>query len=235
MEEFVVIGYIRNCWKSLNIPSYLFPSTDLLQYVVIWFSFLDYIDPQTTHQSLKIRDVMKDSGEEYQLLETGLEKHKNQSKIKHFHAFGTDMVQNGERKIWKFRMKPKCNSFFDGMIGIVEAQYANKDISVDESFVFPPFSGYGVTLPQDVAVSCIHEIEPQDDESEDSGAWADLFNNEIPLNFTDGAIYAMELDLTGIHGVLKYNQHIAFDDININKKYKLAIEFTDTITLGLIR
>eukprot|EP01084_Bolivina_argentea_P289858 497811_1 len=235
MEEFVVIGYIRNCWKSLNIPSYLFPSTDLLQYVVIWFSFLDYIDPQTTHQSLKIRDVMKDSGDEYQLLILEAVLEKDRSAMKHFRAFGTDMVQKGERKIWKFRMKSKCNCFLDGMIGIVETQYANKDMSVYESFVFPPCSGYGVTLSQDIAVSCIHEIETQDDESDNSDAWADLFNNEIPVNLTHGAICAMELDLTGIHGVLKYNQHIAFDDININKKYKLAIEFTDTITLGLIR
>lgn len=215
----VLHGFTRQHQKSNHIPD-PFISDDLVRFMANWLNFEETIDITRTHSKVIVRDIYR-NGERQRLIMDDWDSRRVDS----IFALGTNVISKGQSEVWIFKLI-QSDSFESviALIGIVDAVHTKEQIPEDLEFDFTnhEYQGYGYfTLD---GKSYHIEDEPL----------------RKVVNVKGGQYLKMELDLTGKYsfynkGILtisvytKYRKYkktrLAFDNIDTNKNYKLAIIF----------
>lgn len=226
-EELIVYGYVREHFKTQQQE---LPPTDMMGLFTSWFTFsiIDSFDKTLTDQS-----IIFDPSNERKIKGDG----KKYSAV----AIGKLIVEKGEKQQWKFEF------FGDGVpiIGIVDTE-PNGKRGWHSDTVFEGYNGYGLELGNwDLFAN--HDSRERDLKNYmHQFGLVERYEEEGDIHFMkDPLILTMELDMTQAkskQGTLKYfveNQpicdgvkqvrtdgvfaNIAYDDIDINKKYRMAV------------
>ena len=212
-EELLVFGYIKEYHKSNNIE---LPPNDIVLLFVSWIRLRDTFDKNMIpkeiifHPEIDTKFNHKDGGGWASLI-------------------GTIVVEKGIKQSWKFKT-PKWT-----IIGIIDEEIA-KSSTIITDFTNLKYKGYGIQTGQ---WGYYHRSSRFDGSLKQ---YVDQFEAG-PASF----MFTMELDMTQTqseYGVLKYIIHakprdgikqirtdgeytnIAYDNINIDRKYRLGVAIT---------
>eukprot|EP01084_Bolivina_argentea_P068570 124810_1 len=227
-EELAVFGYIRSNMITDKSPN------ELLNFVSLWFSLTDSWDIDHTDRHIavdnayiidKSNNVDKKRAIERKIQwDTGL-----------YHVFGTDVISRGQTKTWQIQITKKDEDRRKPyvLMGIMEEKLKLEKHKRIEGFV--QNNGY-----------CMYTASGRKYHKRISGLPFDYGQKH---DFKVGDIISVELDMTrkmnvsdNNCGVLKFiinhkyeeeKNHIAFDDIDINKQWILSVGlyFKDAVCL----
>ena len=216
-EELLVYGYIKEYHRLNNM---VLPPNDLIVLFVSWIRLKDRFDKNKIHENIELDPE----------IETKFRRKKETYKHADFATvIGTFIIEKGMKQSWTF----KIEKLYNHLIGIIDTETIQSLKSVDD-FTSEINKGYG--LQTAYPWNTYHA----NDSSADGNLrrYAEQFvTRDVSL------IITMELDMTQIeneNGVLKYIIHnkprdkdvdiktdgtytnIAYDNIDINQKYRLA-------------
>ena len=207
--------------------------------VSLWFSLTDSWDIQNTDSHIRVDNSYMINDETGNIDEKRIIERKVQWDTGLYHAFGTDIITRGQTKTWNIKIikKDPARRKPYVLIGIMEHQTKldalNRRI---EGFV--QNNGY-----------CLYTASGRKYHDRISGQ---QFKYGQQFNFKVGDIISMELDLTrkmnvdnddnNKCGILKFiingkyeneENHIAFNDIDINKQWIISVGlyFQDAVCL----
>lgn len=212
-KELLVYGFIREYFAINDIE---LPPDDLMVLFVCWVILMDSFDKKKCHKAIK-----------FGITDTRITFRRTQySSVNYVTAIGTAKVKKGCKEQWRFQSHAAYP-----IIGIISAEIvASKNNIADHSN--RENGGYGL---QSTFWDCYHASTVR---SRQLKEYASQFKvDKLPF------IITMELDMTQIandNGVLRYFFHeraedvkkiwtdgkytnIAFDDIDINGEYMLAV------------
>eukprot|EP01084_Bolivina_argentea_P262115 443182_1 len=201
-ERLATYGFLRQYQHEM-------PPEDIIYTICIFLQLMDEWNDSVTHIYVKI-DGNTISHSDHGMGQIGMG---------YIHAYGTDIVSFGESKFWDFQIiTPIYNSSPAIILGIID----ENDIEIN----IPDFTayncyGFGLSLRN---YKVCHNGQ------------LTYFPYMDSVYVTNGDFIRMELDLrNGKYGILRYivgmdidrkvgrNQYTAFDNIDINRKYKLCV------------
>lgn len=221
-RELLASGFIRRLPLIPLIP------TAIIKLFSLWINLLDKWDVTNTHDGLQVVEkYLRIDGDGITKQQYECVKRTANHDYKWYHSFGTDIVNNGEKKTWKLQLNT-INSpykYLVSLIGIIDHKDIDKNI-ID--FTNNDVFGYGLATANK---SLYHQNDSHD--------------FKYLMAYTVGRdknILTMELDLTKeTNGTLSYyidgvdNQYsnVAFKDIDVNRGYRLtvALYYQDEIVI----
>jgi len=233
----LVYGFVRTIWRELlQFDSHRYPSEHILAGIIAWLSISDCIDEMHTNLNIIVSSNQLFQFKNYRKVQT-IERIKPWN-MSCYHSFGQDIVTNGANKLWKFKISSanKQHQRSCVSIGIIEADKVCKFLSSDRRnnacFNDEFNGGY-----------CLYTGDWKKYHNDTNHGMAFLKKREDVLDITPNDVITVQLDLRPKYnengnienkcGVLRYilngsdavfrDDGIAFDDIDINKSYKVAI------------
>eukprot|EP01084_Bolivina_argentea_P309663 535690_1 len=199
----LVFGYIR---KLNNDQIHIVGISDLC---VLFYGYYDHWHKDSLHDGITI-------DKENEFIVSG-------NTIEYQHAFGTKIISNKEKNIWKIKLACE-NEKAEITLGIVESMFCTKNKM--DWFWSPKYRGHGLyncdgRIYHEHAVNHISKLYAQKMKHNDVIIMVlDLINhNQGILSFTINNI----------------NYGIAVDNINTTKKYKLAVALRSICSVQLLQ
>ena len=214
--ELCVFGFIRRININQQIP------IELIQICLsFWLSFRDKWNTEISHSSFTINN------------ETGVIIPRPTSSYLAMNAFGSLIIEKGDIKTWKIKITNKYRlSSMNGEFGIIEYDTSNQ--SIYKRMKFSAFCHQDNTIP-----AYSYALYNGSLRWTGSDVRYKAYGKKCPKN----NILSMTLDLTETeskqHGHLSFELNgksfgIAFNDIDINKKYCMALAMFNDDILQLI-
>ena len=215
--ELLVFGFVKE-FVTVAVPN------DILLLLVVWLRIKDVIDETNSDKGIYVETI--DGDNPYQKISR-----KNldwRGKKAYISALGTDIIEKGQTQTWKFKILSNDPSF---VIGIID----NNNISLREvigRFYYKELNGY--------ALSTSSGLKYHGATIGERFEYAQQF--KIELNY----LITLTLDLSqeeNAKGIVKYiieppkkdqrfdvkmdgeHTNIAFDKVDIDKQYRLAVAF----------
>ena len=219
-KNLLTFGFVRKCCNGKIIESI---PEDIIQLFVVWLSLSDHFAEDKCHPNIKIETVSNKYQIAYRSSVDG---------GSYVSAIGNDVVSQKEKQEWRLQFIELTTEFPTVLIGIIGNEIVNSIEYIDD---FTDYNmGYGL-YPE-----C--QVTYNGPASETSFMYSSQFKLE------QGLIITMTLDMSqenNNYGTLSYEYdeskkykeildpditHIAFDNVNKNQSYRLAIAFHFTIS-----
>ena len=231
----LVYGFVRECWRTmLQFNGFAFPGDALMALLIEWLTVNDVIDEYHTNLGIIHQHEALCHLKSYRSVDL-IERTKEWNR-ECYHSFGSDIWSRGAQNVWKVKVSGHDDNAQKTciLIGIVEADKVRQFTDHRErrdvgSFSDEEHGGYALLTGN---WRTYHEDSDQ----------GQLFSASMdPIALSPDDVMAVEIDLTPKYGAessskcgtLKYalngsstvfrNGGVAFDDIDIDKSYRLAI------------
>ena len=214
-KELLSFGFIREYCKNIGRD---LPTDDLIRLFAEWFILIGW-DKENSHEGIKIQTELEAVVNSYTVSAT---------------CIGANVIKKGHKQNWKVRLNSS-----KVMIGIINDKMIPPNANIDD-FTNRKYKGYGLSIHYG---ETFHDATVS--ESTDF-PYAQQFNFDNIDGMTKGVLLEMQLDLTqkdNKNGILRFEIHhrslmesitemrkdgkytnIAFDDIDVNEQYRLAVD-----------
>ena len=217
-QELLMFGFMRDYCKDIDKE---LPSDDLIRLFAAWVALIDRWDKEKCHSGVEI--VSKLATICKTIVPLGA-----------VTCIGESVIKKGEKNTWKL----KVNSSYV-MAGIIDDEIVRTMQDIDD-FTAEYCGGYGLSLGYGIRFNDKFDF-PQGDNFH----YAQQFKLHSVVGDSIGIVFEMELDLTqkeNENGILRFvidDKHnkgidtietvgkysnICFDTIDIDKKYRLAVD-----------
>ena len=218
-KEVIITGYIRYI-ILVNIPQ------DIVKLLSVWICFMDWWDEEKTNKNIEITSNITIHTKHTIAIDSN----------EFYHAFGSNIISKGNTEIWTLKFTKYHQGTF--IIGIVDDAFIDNEGIINNGwidFTSNKCNGYGLLIQ----FKKLYNFGLS--KTFDAFSWP-KWNGY----FEKDSIITMELDM--IEGTLKYYRkiqendyvntsdidNIAYDDIDISRKYRLCValcHMDDEITI----
>ena len=209
-RELVAAGFVRELWRKVIKNKIDLPPDDILKLIAIWIHLMDSWDATVTHPNIIIS---------YENNVECIERKQKMDTV-WYHCYGTDIIKKGMKKRWTFQFLKVAMSQSVSVIGIINDEFVDPHLL--DFVITSKYGGYGLSTVN-------HQLCP--------GGTA-MYNSYVnEHSYIRNTKLSMELDMTksnsatlaylvnGGKDEIMTKRNIAWDNIDINKKYRLCISF----------
>ena len=209
-KNLLTFGFVRSYCKDHGIP---FLPEDIVGLFIAWFMLNDHFDKNRCHPAIAL-----ETDDEYEILKI---KDVDTSKAFIYSAVGSSIVKKGQKQTWKFAVYKA-----EFQIGIIDEEILKSSNEYVTDFTDTEWKGWGLYV---YAMTKYHSSETNE------GSFT--YGEQYKLSQTESTSITMILDLTQAtnkNGVLSFEiegeKHldipnatkILYDDLDINKQYRMA-------------